>query len=115
MTHPKQLENVARAIYSKKPLYYGGEKVVPFEEVNEYYRATIENQAQAAIEAAFQPLPIEDAPKDGTPVLITYGDGSEYLLRYKDPYWRDANDDDILLTHRDQISFLPTIPTQEGE
>ena len=81
--HPAQLEAVARVIDPEafagmhSSFYSVAPKGTPREEVEHAYKKRMiprkkaaYKKAKAAILAAFKPLPIEDAPTDGSHVLL---------------------------------------------
>jgi hypothetical protein len=115
--HPKQLENVARAIVESQFQYPEREwdKLKPIEKKIAY------TMAEAAIKAAFKPMPIEDAPQDGSRVL-GYRKMREDACFYEtwwEPNYTESDygeniggwDDDWDMA-RNPTHFLP-IPTQE--
>jgi len=109
--HPKQLENVIDNI---GPILEGICDGVDSK--------TLENVAEAAIRAAARPLPIEDAPKDGTNIIIVKNKSVYAPCQYqkedvisKDSFWLWwQNEPEHLTEVIDPDGFIP-IPTQESE
>ena len=108
----KQVERVARAIFEARIGRFSNVKA-NWNPLEDRVKDNFRTEAKADIKAAFEPLPIEEAPIN-TPLLIVRHDGiffhhaftendtAEFSKQMKDFYGKSA------------VGYIP-LPTQEGE